>query len=141
MHKSTDIKLSSKHSDAVKLLDKTHDIEETIHKVDINQDTSKAKLHFEAEGDPKSIVVTPPGPRVGNEVFNKEWVLKQIKLAVGDAVTTLRDESQQMEKRIEQKFDAKIDGLRSEMNQKFEQTNKRIENVEKQNKETNENLN
>ncbi|PAF54868.1 hypothetical protein [Mycoplasmopsis agassizii] len=101
-------------------------MKETINSVEIHPITNKAKYKYEAEGDPlPPVVPPPPGPGDDGEAFNKEWVLKQIKLTVGEAVTILRDEGLQREKRIDQKF---------------EQTNKRLDKVEKQNKETNEKL-
>ncbi|PAF54867.1 hypothetical protein [Mycoplasmopsis agassizii] len=128
----------------VKKLTKTHDMKETINLVEIHPVTNKAKYKYEAEGDPlPPVVPPPPGPEDDGEAFNKEWVLKQIKLTVGDAVTILRDEGLQREKRIDQKFEeSKSERQQTDkrIDQKFEQTNKRLDRVEKQNKDINEKL-
>ncbi|WP_371246721.1 hypothetical protein ACA758_02005 [Mycoplasmopsis agassizii] len=93
-----------KPSKTVKTLSETHDMEEKVHLVEIDSDTGRIKFKYEAEGDP-----LPHG--WDGEPLTKEWVIKQIKFTVAEAVTILR----------------------AEMNERFEK-------VEKQNKETNEKL-
>ncbi|WP_371246175.1 hypothetical protein ACA758_03865 [Mycoplasmopsis agassizii] len=82
------------------------------------------KLKYEADGEP----------------LTKEWVIKQIKSIVGEAVTILRAENLQMKKRIEQKIEQRFDDANSKSIQMEKRIGQRLDKVEKQNKETNEKL-
>ncbi|SMC17966.1 hypothetical protein [Mycoplasmopsis agassizii] len=158
MHKKDSKIVIGKPSKTVKTLSETHDMEEKVHLVQIDSDTGRVKFKYEAEGDP-----LPHG--WDGEPLTKEWVLKQIKSSVGEAVVILRSEINQkfdeskverlkMEKRIEQKFDeSKVESQQMEkrIEQKFDDANskslqmekrieQRFEKVEKQNKDTNDKL-
>ncbi|PAK21155.1 hypothetical protein CJJ23_03380 [Mycoplasmopsis agassizii] len=139
----------------VKKLTKTHDMKETVNSVEIHPFTNKARYKYEAEGDPLPPILPPPLGPTDDEDFNKEWVLKQIRLAASELRSEMKDgneqirsemnqkfdeaksENLQIEKRIEKKFDAKLkkatNEIRSEMKEGFSR-------AEKQNKETNEKL-
>ncbi|WP_143823654.1 hypothetical protein, partial [Mycoplasmopsis agassizii] len=74
-------------------------MEETVHNVDINQETGRAKFHYEAEGDPRPIIVQPPGPidpppgggdwEYDNLPFDKNWVMVQIKKSADSIIKSL----------------------------------------------------
>ncbi|PAF55263.1 hypothetical protein [Mycoplasmopsis agassizii] len=116
----------------LKALKETHNMEETIHRVDINQETGRAKLHFEAEGDPKPIVVTPPGPidpppgwdwEEDDLPFDKKWVMIRIQKSADGIIKSLG--SQINEIRVQNMaINSKVDTLYS-----------KVDNLEAQNKE------
>ncbi|PAK20878.1 hypothetical protein CJJ23_04905 [Mycoplasmopsis agassizii] len=117
--KNKTFKITADHpTKTLKALKETHDMEETIHKVHINQDTGRAKLHFEAEGDPKPIIVQPPGPIIewdDDEPFDKKWVMTQIKKSADGIIKSLG--AQINEIRVQNMgINSKVDSLEGKVN-------------------------